>query len=97
MPLAKIYRNKDGGILKDEREVKETKSYSFDENWAILKEDEDFHYFLTKKMGNLIVNNNEVLDRWKQYFNEHFNGDERDPEAEEHQNCRQGSVTRRAL
>ncbi|XP_039440108.1 uncharacterized protein LOC120421036 [Culex pipiens pallens] len=25
---------------------------------------------------NLIVNKSEVSDRWKQYFNEHFNGDE---------------------
>ncbi|XP_038106367.1 uncharacterized protein LOC119766064 [Culex quinquefasciatus] len=28
--------------------------------------------------GNLIVNKSEVLDRWKQYFNEHLNGDEAD-------------------
>ncbi|XP_038118371.1 uncharacterized protein LOC119769557 [Culex quinquefasciatus] len=28
--------------------------------------------------GNLIVSKSEVLDRWKQYFNEHLNGDEAD-------------------
>ncbi|XP_052562952.1 uncharacterized protein LOC128092669 [Culex pipiens pallens] len=46
--------------------------------------------------GNLIVNKSEVLDRWKQYFNEHLNGDEANgdgdgvnlgaPAADEHGN-----------
>ncbi|XP_038106382.1 uncharacterized protein LOC119766074 [Culex quinquefasciatus] len=33
--------------------------------------------------GNLIVNKSEVLDRWKQYFNEHLNGDEADGDGVE--------------